>query len=124
MGICIFHRHELTHVANDEFVGYIQLVNYSGCRAPHVEYKIYKQFRRKGFMTVHFPIFLKGCADMGFNQLVAIVKKNNSPSKKILKKNGFFLAKDMGDNLAYIVDLRLNKNNSEFIKIVDDLSIK
>ena len=95
----IKHKHEV--------IGFIQLVSYMrGDARPHIEYELKQGWRNKGIMSVELPKFLK--KHKQYNpQMIAVVKKDNKASMRLLEKNNFLKISTMDDNYCYIVDLNL-----------------
>ncbi|HDY66314.1 MAG TPA: N-acetyltransferase [Candidatus Scalindua sp.] len=110
----VFMRHKIFDKLdsyNREQIGYIQLVSYlRGDTTPHIEYKINETDRAQGIMSRELPKFLKKCKKYDENQLIALVEKNNIPSIKLLGRNNFIFFKDVGEELAFVIDLRLTKD--------------
>lgn len=104
-----------------DYIGEIKLVSYlRGKNRPHIEFQIYndyKEYRNKGIMSKELPKYLKDCNRYGHNQLIAIVKEDNTPSIKLLEKNNFIKIGKIEDNLTYIIDLRFSKDH--ILKSVD-----
>lgn len=104
----IYHKHHK--------IGYLQLVSYmTGDSASHIEFKIEETWQFQGVMTKELPLYLKELKKWGHNQLLAVVKQDNTASKSLLEKNGFIAFKQMDENIIYIIDMRLTK---EIAKIV------
>lgn len=88
-------------------IGYIQLVSYlTGGAKPHIEFFIDKEYRNKGIMTKELVKYLRWQKKYN-NQLIAVVKQDNTPSIKLLEKNGFIHIANIDDKRSYIVDLNL-----------------
>jgi RimJ/RimL family protein N-acetyltransferase len=76
-------------------IGYIQLVRIDDFSVPTIEYYIDKPYRRKGLMSVSLANFVKNLK--GYKGLVALVKKNNRASQKLLEKTGFMKIHSFND---------------------------
>lgn len=80
-----------------EQCGYLQTIKTKGFKAVEIEYKLDKKYRRQGIMTNYLPAYIELLKERGFTRLVAHVKKRNYASKKLLKRNGFFKFREIGD---------------------------
>jgi RimJ/RimL family protein N-acetyltransferase len=80
-----------------------------GKTAPHIEYEIDEEYRNQGVMTRHLPKYLNYCKKEEINQLLAIVKKDNIYSQRLLEKNDFVMLNELEDEFCYAIDLRLTK---------------
>ncbi len=104
----VWSKHEITTTKLWEKIGYIQLVSYLRAdTTPHLEYSIDEGHRNQGIMSRELPKYLKKCKKYDNNQLIAVVKKDNLPSIKLLEKNGFFRVGEIDDKFSYVIDLRL-----------------
>lgn len=104
-------------------IGYIQLVSYlRGDCKPHIEYHIDEAYQGKGIMSRELPKYLKRCNKFDNHQLIAVVKKDNIPSIKLLEKNGFRQITQIDDKLSYIIDLRFTPEIVE--KMIRKINIR
>jgi len=104
----------------DEYhsIGNICILQYAEIERWFLQYEVDAEYRNQGVMSRELPLFLQECKDKGFNQICAMVKKDNLPSIKILNKNGFVEFKIINDTIVYIIDLRVNKEESlEMVKM-------
>jgi len=79
-------------------VGKIQILNYYDSGVPQLEYDLDKEYWDKGIMTQELRDYLKRIKD-NYKFLIAIVKKDNLASMRVLEKvgfNDFFLFKKTG----------------------------
>lgn len=81
-------------------------------------YAIKSTYRRKGFMTIALNMTLDAMRQDGYNVVAAIVKKDNSPSIRVLEKCGFVMVKDSHIILMYVKQITMNEND---FKTVFDL---
>ena len=113
----VWMKHDIK-LKRDE-VGYIQLVDYElGKKCiPQIEYHLEEDYRNQGIMSKELPKYLKKCKSFHKrygqyghprNRMVAIVEKGNTPSVKLLERNGFFKIKDFDNHHSYIAQLDLN----------------
>jgi RimJ/RimL family protein N-acetyltransferase len=93
--------------------GFIRLVHYGDCPAPHIEYGVSDGFRYQGIMSKELPKYLEGCAKEGYDVLLAVVMSNNIPSIKLLKKNNFVFIKSLGEKQSYIWRNGVEKKQTE-----------
>jgi len=101
----VWAYHAIKHKYNQ--IGYIQLVSYlTGGAKPHIEFSLDKEYRNQGIMTKELAKYLRWQKKYN-NQLIAVVKQDNTPSIKLLEKNGFIHIADIDDKRGYIVDLNL-----------------
>lgn len=94
-------------------IGSINLVDYMrGECIPHIEFRIkneFSEYRNKGIMTAELKKYLKLCKKWGHNRLIANVKKDNTPSIRVLEKNNFIKMTEIRDSLVYVIDLTFTK---------------
>lgn len=69
-------------------VGKIQILNYYSSGLPQLEYDLDKEYWNKGIMTQELQEYIEKIKDH-YKCLIAIVKKNNSASIRVLEKIGF-----------------------------------
>lgn len=72
-------------------IGYIHMCYYDSLQIPAIEYEINKEYRNKGIMTKAVMKYIECLKKEGLKYLCAVVEKNNEASKKVLKKNNFYL---------------------------------
>ena len=107
---------------DDKEIGNICILQYPEINRWSLQYEVDPEYRNQGVMSRELPLFLQECKDKGFNQIVAMVKKDNLPSIKLLEKNGFVEFKTINDTITYIIDLRVNKEESlEMVKMFKEL---
>jgi RimJ/RimL family protein N-acetyltransferase len=102
-------------------IGQIMLVTYF-CKenAPHLEFFIkdeFKHYRNKGIISKELPKYLKKCKKYDVTRIIAVVKKDNLASIKIIEKNDFIKIKEIDDNICYMTDLSFTKE--KIIKMHD-----
>jgi RimJ/RimL family protein N-acetyltransferase len=103
-------------------IGNICILMYPEIERWFLQYDIEPEYRNQGVMSHELPLFLQECRDKGFNQICAMVKKDNLPSIKLLEKNGFVEFERFRDTFTYIIDLRVNKEETlEMIKMFKEL---
>lgn len=71
---------------NNIIIGEICLWQYDGCKYPHVEFEIKKDYQNQRFMKKHLPIFLEQLTE---KVIVAVVNPSNLASIKLLINNKF-----------------------------------
>lgn len=99
-----------------EGVGYIQLVDYMcGKSVPHIEYALDVEYQQRGIMSYELPKYLKMCKKREIYQMMALVRKNNAASIRILEKNGFVKIKDIDNTTSYLIDIRITPDIAEEI---------
>lgn len=79
-------------------VGKIQILNYYESGVPQLEYDLDKEYWNKGIMTQELNDYIKKIKN-NYKFLIAIVKKDNLASMRVLEKvgfNDFFLFKKTG----------------------------
>ena len=97
-------------------IGEIKLVSYLKDATPHIEYEIYKkEYMNRGIMSRMLPRYLIECKENNYNQLVALVQKNNIASIKLLEKNNFARFCEIEDKISYLIDFRFSKQKVEKI---------
>lgn len=101
---------------NKEDVGRINLVKYLVSGLPHIEFEIFEGFRGRGIMSEELPKYLKKYAP--YHRMLAIVKKDNEASIKILEKNRFIKFATQDTTLTYILAVDLIDRIGEFQKEV------
>ena len=87
-------------------VGKIQILNYYQSGVPELEYDLDKEYWGRGIMTQELTDYIEKIKDK-YKFLIAIVKKDNLASMRVLEKvgfNDFFLFKKTGYKI-YIKEL-------------------
>ena len=85
-------------IRNGKEVGKIQILNYYESGVPQLEYDLDKEYWNKGIMTQELKDYIERIKD-NYKFLIAIVKKDNLASMRVLEKIGFsdfFLFKKTG----------------------------
>lgn len=96
-------------------IGRINLVKYQRQGLPHIEFEIDEGFRNQGIMSKHLTKYLKDCR-LDNMRLIAIVKKDNQASIKLLEKNKFIKTATFDDCFGYVIAYDLAKQIEEFQK--------
>ena len=109
----IFRKKEIKH--GKQVIGRINLVIYQRQAIPHLEFELEKEFRNQGIMSKHLADYLKDCK-LDNMRLIAIVKKDNEASIKLLKKNKFIKLATFDETFGYIVAYDLTKEITKFQK--------
>ena len=86
---------------NNIDVGYIKLVSYYDSLLPHLEFQIQEEYRQKGLMTQHLPIYLQELKEKNITSLIALVKKDNLVSIKLLEQNNFIELTEINKCICY-----------------------
>ena len=86
---------------NNIDVGHIRLVSYYNSLLPHLEFEIKEEYRQKGLMTQHLPIYLQQLKEKNITSLIALVKKDNLVSKKLLEQNNFIELTKINECICY-----------------------
>ena len=76
-----------------EIVGVINMCGH-GVDTISVAPEIFKKFRHKGFATKSLEIAYKIAKEMGFNKVIAGIRKENVASQNLHEKLGFIFVKD------------------------------
>jgi predicted acetyltransferase len=93
---------------NNIDAGYIKLVSYYNSLLPHLEFEIKEEYRQKGLTTQHLPIYLQQLKEKNITSLIALVKKDNFVSKKLLEQNNFIELTEINECICYIKTKYLN----------------
>lgn len=96
-----------------EVIGRINLVSYT-CgekQIEHLEFFLEEEHRRKGIMSVELPKYLKHRKKWGTTRLLAVVKKDNIASIKLLEKNDFVRFQEFEEEFVYLTDLNFTKSD-------------
>jgi RimJ/RimL family protein N-acetyltransferase len=102
---------------NHKDIGRINLVKYLCGGLPHLEFSIDDDYRGKGIMSEELPKYLKNRA-LYQPRMLAVVKKDNVASCKVLEKNGFIKFGNFDEEFLYIAALDLTKEVKAFQKEV------
>ena len=110
----IFFKKTFTAPENKHLeIGHFMLVDYFGSKnSPHIEFEIYdefKEYRNRGIVSREIVKYLKACKENGYNKLIALVKKDNLASMRILEKNNFIRFSQIDDNISFIIKLDCTK---------------
>lgn len=87
---------------NNIETGHIKLVSYYDSLLLHLEFEIKEEYRQKGLMTQHLPIYLQQLQEKNITSLIAIVKKDNFVSIKLLEQNNFIKLTEINECICYI----------------------
>jgi RimJ/RimL family protein N-acetyltransferase len=87
---------------NNIDAGHIRLVSYYNSLLPHLEFEIKKEYRQKSLMTQHLPIYLQQLKEKNITSLIALVKKDNLVSIKLLEQNNFIELTEINECNCYI----------------------
>jgi RimJ/RimL family protein N-acetyltransferase len=107
----IFRKREIKQ--GKEIIGRINLVLYQRQAIPHLEFELEEQFRNQGIMSKHLANYLKDCK-LNNLRLIAIVKKDNEASIKLLKKNKFIKLATFDETFGYVAAYDLTKEINKF----------
>jgi len=105
-------KHKTILSTLNEEIGEIFLTNCSnkkGIKIHHIEFKIfddYEHYKNKGIMTKAVADYLQYCKEGNINSLIAIVKKDNIASVRVLEKNNFAKLQELEKFYIYVIDLR------------------
>ena len=97
---------------NNIDAGHIRLVSYYDGLLPylpHLEFEIKEECRQKSLMTQHLPIYLQQLKEKNITSIIALVKKDNLVSKKLLEQNNFIELAEINKCICYIKTKYLNK---------------
>jgi len=87
---------------NNIDAGHIRLVSYYNSLLPHLEFEIKEEYRQKSLMTQHLPIYLQELQEKNITSLIALVKKDNLVSIKLLEQNNFIELTEINKCICYI----------------------
>jgi len=93
---------------NNIDAGHIKLVSYYNSLLPHLEFEIKEEYRQKSLMTQHLPIYLQQLKEKNITSLIALVKKDNLVSKKLLEQNNFIKLTEINKCICYIKTKYIN----------------
>ena len=94
---------------NNIDAGHIRLVSYYNSLLPHLEFEIKKEYRQKGLMTQHLRIYLQELKAKNITSIIALVKKDNLVSIKLLEQNNFIELAEFNKCNCYIKTKYFNK---------------
>lgn len=87
---------------NNIDAGHIKLVSYYDSLLPHLEFEIKEEYRQKGLMTQHLRIYLQQLKEKNITSLIALAKKDNLISKRLLEQNNFIELTEINECICYI----------------------
>lgn len=99
-GMKIINNYQIFY--NNIDAGYIRLVSYYNSLLPHLEFEIKEGCRRKGLMTQHLPIYLQELQEKNITSIIALVKKDNLVSIRLLEQNNFIELTEINECNCYI----------------------
>lgn len=79
-------------------IGKIQIIDY---QVPHVEYDLDPAWHNKGIMTKELEEYLKRISNT-YEDLMAIVEKDNKASIRVLEKNNFLKFNSTKHHVTYV----------------------
>jgi len=97
----IFNVNELR--IGKKVIGYIRLTKQQRNGLPHLEYSLIEEYWNQGIMSVELPKYLKKCKRLDIPRLVALVKKDNEASIKLLEKSCFIKITTFDDAFGYVL---------------------
>lgn len=98
--------------SNLEIGRFILVIYFGREKLPHLEFEIFdefKQYRNRGIVSREIVKYLKACKENRYNKLIALVKKDNLASMRILEKNNFIRFSQINDNISFIINLDCTK---------------
>lgn len=107
-------------------VGFIHLVkyNYGKNAIPHLEYEIDPKYRNQGIMSRELVKYFKGLKKYEgvlSDKIIAVVKKDNQASMRILEKMNFSYFKEIENYYSYIWCSKFKiKEITEVIKSIQE----
>jgi RimJ/RimL family protein N-acetyltransferase len=107
----VFRKREIKY--DKQVIGRINLVKYQRQGIPHIEFYLNEEFKGQGIMSKHLAKYLKDC-QLDLMRLIAIVKKDNAASIKLLEKNKFVKIAVFGNVLGYVAAFDLTKEIGKF----------
>lgn len=103
-------------------IGHIFLVeNPSLPEIPEIQYRLDKDFRKKGIMSREIRKYIARCKKFGIQRMIAVVKKNNRASLKLLIENNFVKISESEKLDIFALDFIYGKRAME--KAVDQIGI-
>ena len=119
-------KHKTILSTLNEEIGEIFLTNFSDKKGiKNIEFKIfddYEHYKNKGIMTKAVADYLQYCKEGNINRLIAVVKKDNIASVRVLEKNNFAKLQELEKFYIYVINLRFEpdftkKTIQEFLNI-------
>jgi len=110
----IFNVNELR--IGNKVIGYIRLIKQQRNGLPHLEYSLIEEYWNQGIMSIELPKYLKKCKKLDIPRLVALVKKDNEASIKLLEKSCFIKIATFDDAFGYVLAQDLMVEIKEFNK--------
>ncbi|MEY3415876.1 MAG: Acetyltransferase domain, partial [Pseudomonadota bacterium] len=83
---------------------------------PHLEYSLIEEYWNQGIMSIELPKYLKKCKRLGIPRLIALVKKDNEASIKLLEKSCFIKIATFDDAFGYVLAQDLMDEIKQFNK--------
>ena len=97
----IFNVNELR--IGKKVIGYLRLIKQQRNGLPHLEYSLIEEYWNQGIMSIELPKYLKKCKRLDIPRLVALVKKDNEASIKLLEKSCFIKITTFDDAFGYVL---------------------
>jgi len=110
----IFNVNELR--IGNKVIGYIRLIKQQRNGLPHLEYSLIEEYWNQGIMSIELPKYLKKCKRLDIPRLVALVKKDNESSIKLLEKSCFIKIATFDDAFGYVLAQDLMDEIKQFNK--------
>jgi RimJ/RimL family protein N-acetyltransferase len=110
----IFNVNELR--IGSKVIGYIRLIKQQRNGLPHLEYSLIEEYWNQGIMSIELPKYLKKCKRLDIPRLVALVKKDNEASIKLLEKSCFIKIATFDDAFGYVLANDLMDEIKQFNK--------
>jgi RimJ/RimL family protein N-acetyltransferase len=110
----IFNVNELR--IGKKVIGYLRLIKQQRNGLPHLEYSLIEEYWNQGIMSIELPKYLKKCKRLDIPRLVALVKKDNKASIKLLEKSCFIKIATFDDVFGYVLAQDLMVEIKEFNK--------
>ena len=110
----IFNVNELR--IGKKVIGYLRLTKQQRNGLPHLEYSLIEEYWDQGIMSIELPKYLKKCKRLDIPRLVALVKKDNKASIKLLEKSCFIKIATFDDAFGYVLAQDLMVEIKQFNK--------
>ncbi|MEY3429240.1 MAG: Acetyltransferase domain [Pseudomonadota bacterium] len=110
----IFNVNELR--IGSKVIGYLRLTKQQRNGLPHLEYSLIEEYWNQGIMSIELPKYLKKCKRLGIPRLIALVKKDNEASIKLLEKSCFIKIATFDDAFGYVLAQDLMDEIKQFNK--------
>lgn len=114
----IFFKEEIKNIYSKpkrawEVIGRINFVSYTygEKQVDHLEFFLEEEHRGKGIMSIELPKYLKHRKKWGTTRLLAVVKKDNIASIKLLEKNDFVRFQEFEEEFIYLTYLIFTKSD-------------